>query len=150
MKHYIIVLLVTFSQFTLAQSMPDTIQAEQQIIATANAFSKAYINADYNALANIYTEDAKIFPNNANIINGPDAIKERWVIKNGSKILHHKIMAEEITVLGDTAYDYGYFEGITKNADGTEVNWRGKYVAVWKKIGDEWKMYLDIWNRIAE
>ena len=112
------------------------------------AFSQAYINADYDAIADAYTQDGKILPNNTRIIEGREAIKKRWTITNGSKILHHKIKPEEIKFMGDYAYDYGYYEGRTQLADGNISTWKGKYVIVWKKVEDAWKMYLDIWNRV--
>ena len=59
------------------------------------------------------------------------------------------IMPEEIVIMGNEAYDYGYYEGQTKNADDSTTSWRGQYVIIWKKEEGDWKMYLDIWNRIA-
>jgi ketosteroid isomerase-like protein len=41
-------------------------------------------------------------------------------------------------------------KGKTQQADGSEVSWRGKYVIVWHKRQGEWKIYLDIWNRVKE
>ena len=121
---------------------------EAKIMAATKVFSKAYMEGDFETIANSYTEDAKIFPNNADIIAGREAIKKRWMLGSGTKILHHEINPEEITFLGDHAYDYGYFQGKSENKDGSVSNWRGKYVVVWKKEDGNWKMYLDIWNRI--
>ena len=66
----------------------------------------------------------------------------------GVKTSNHKITPIEITVVGDTAYDYGYYEGTTLKATAEKSSWKGKYVIVWKRVGTEWKMYLDIWNSI--
>ncbi|WP_083157930.1 YybH family protein [Allomuricauda sp. CP2A] len=123
---------------------------KDKIIAATKAFSKAYMANDFETIANSYTADAKIFPNNADIIAGREAIKQRWMLGAGTKILHHEIIPLEITFLGDYAHDYGYFEGKSENKDGSIANWRGKYVVVWKKEDDNWKMYLDIWNRIRD
>ncbi len=123
---------------------------KEKIIAATKAFSKAYMNGDFETIANSYTTDAKIFPNNADIISGREAVKQQWMLGAGTKILHHEITPLEITLLGDYAHDYGYFEGKSENKDGSIANWRGKYVVVWKKEDDKWKMYLDIWNRIRD
>jgi len=123
---------------------------EDQIKAVAQSFSTSYLKQDYEALARIYTKDAKIFPNNTSIIEGYEAIKKRWSGSSGYTPLEHQIIPEEIVVLGDTAHDYGYFQGKNKNDDGTEVSYKGKYVVVWRKTNGTWKMYLDIWNRIKE
>jgi ketosteroid isomerase-like protein len=123
---------------------------KEKILANTKKFSQAYMNEDYDAIANAYTLDGKIFPNNTKIIEGREAIKKRWIITNGAKILHHQLDPEEIKFLGDYAYDYGYYNGKTQNKDKTISEWKGKYVVIWKKVGEDWKMYLDIWNRVNE
>ncbi len=127
----------------------DTAEKEK-LMKGVRAFSKAYMDGDYDAIADAYTTDGKIFPNNAPIIEGREAIKKRWIIPEGSKILHHEINPDEIRFLGNYAYDYGTYNGKTLTKDGKEISWKGKYVVVWQKVGEDWKMYLDIWNRIAD
>ncbi|MBO6606110.1 nuclear transport factor 2 family protein [Psychroserpens sp.] len=118
------------------------------ILSNIKDFSNSVMNSDYQAIGKAYTEDAKIFPNNRDIIAGQDAIIKYWTLPEGLKTKYHKITPEEIKIIGNEAYDYGYYEGTTLRADGTESNWKGKYVIVWKKLNDEWKIYLDIWNSI--
>ncbi|MEO1437444.1 MAG: DUF4440 domain-containing protein, partial [Bacteroidota bacterium] len=92
----------------------------------------------------------KIFPNNRLILQGPAELRQYWTQPEDIQTIHHKVTAEEIRIIGKTAYDYGYYEGSTKRKDGSVVNWQGKYVIVWKKVGKSWKMYLDIWNSAPE
>ncbi len=148
--------LVIISLFILAASISSS-QAQSfqgpradidQILEKANAFSQAFIRGDHDAMTALYTVDAKIFPGKADIIEGHEAIRERWKLPKGQKILFHKITPREINILDDHAYDYGYYVGQTQLEDGKQVSWKGKYVIVWKKIEGEWKMYLDIWNRV--
>ncbi len=77
-------------------------------------------------------------------------IKNRFKIREGSRLLHHQIKPEEINFIGNYAYNYGYYEGKTEHADGEIASFKGKYVVVWKKEEDNWKMYLDIWNRVKD
>ncbi|MCB0375165.1 MAG: DUF4440 domain-containing protein [Sinomicrobium sp.] len=119
-----------------------------KIMENSRKFSEAYISADYDAMANAYTADAKIFPGNAGIITGREAIKNRWTLPEGVTVLQHRTRSVELKFIGDYAYDYGYYEGKTKRADKTETAWKGKYVIVWRKEGNDWKMYLDIWNNM--
>ncbi|GGD53524.1 YybH family protein [Muriicola marianensis] len=121
-----------------------------QILENITDFSTAVMQSDYEAIAMAYTEDAKIFPNNRDILQGRDAILAYWTLPDGVQTPYHKITPVEIEILGDEAYDFGYYEGRTRRADGSEVGWKGKYVIVWKKIEQEWKIYLDIWNRIQD
>lgn len=118
------------------------------ILKNIASFSNSYIEADYEKLASFYTEDGKIFPNKTDIISGRDAIQKRWTLPEGITILNHKVTPVEITILNDTAYDYGYYEGKNKNHKNEEFTFKGKYVIVWKKIDHDWKIYLDIWNSL--
>ncbi|MFS4469697.1 YybH family protein [Maribacter sp. 2210JD10-5] len=118
-----------------------------QIIENTKHFSEYVMASDYEMIAASYTEDAKIFPNNTKILEGEDIIKY-WTLPEGVNTAYHKISQSEITVVENTAYDYGYYEGKTKHKDGRTSSWKGKYVIVWKKVNDQWKMYLDIWNGV--
>lgn len=120
------------------------------IFSNIKLFSQAIMNSDYEGIGKAYTTNAKIFPNNRKITEGREDIIKYWTPTNGSKIVFHKVTPEEIKVIGDEAYDYGYYNGITKSANGQMTSWKGKYVIIWKKIGDKWLIYLDIWNRVPE
>lgn len=113
-------------------------------------FSQSYINADYDKLANTYTLDAKIFPDKTAIIAGREAIKKRWILPEGVSVIRHVATPDEIKILGDHAYDYGYYEVETKRADGSSVTGKGKYVILWRKENNTWKIHLDIWNSVQK
>lgn len=124
-----------------------------RIHTNIDAFSAALISGDYDQVVAAYTEDARIFPNNTAILEGEAWIRNYWTPPPGrtSRTVHHRIIPEEIKVIGKEAYDWGYYEGRTLMEDGREVPWRGKYVIIWKKTeDDQWKMYLDIWNRVGD
>lgn len=132
------------------KASPGAGAARSAIIATANAFSAAYMDADYPGMMQAYHPEARIMPPGAAIIGGSEAIRERWVLPEGVRVTLHQSTPEHIQVLGDTAYDYGYYNGSTRRADGSEVDWKGKYLIVWKLHEGQWKMLLDIWNRVND
>lgn len=115
-----------------------------------SAFSKAYMDGDIDELVSMYTDDGKIFPNNLKIMVGKTDLKSYWTIPKDVKISHHKVTPTEIKIENDIAYDYGYYEGKTLTKNKKEVSWQGKYIIVWKKIDDQWKIYLDIWNNVSD
>lgn len=121
-----------------------------KILENIIKFSEYVVNSNYEKIGESYTEDGKIFPNNKGIIEGRELIMNYWTLPEGVKIIAHKITPSEIKIIGKEAYDYGYYEGSTRRANGEEISWKGKYVIVWKRIGKEWKMYLDIWNNIND
>ena len=125
-------------------------KAEDLILEKIKAFSGYVVAGDAEALGRAYTQDASIFPGGSDILKGRAAIEKYWTPREDRKIVYHKVSPEEIRILHDEAYDYGYYEGRTQKADGTEVSWKGKYVIIWKLEEGEWKIFLDIWNRVTE
>lgn len=148
MKSLLTLLLITFSIAINAQHYIGNKADIDQILKNAKAFSGYIMASEYDKIADSYTTDGKIFPNNLEILEGREAIRKYWVLPEGVFTSFHQVTPHEIRVLGDFAHDYGVYEGKTKRADGTESSWKGKYVIVWKKEQGVWKMYLDIWNRI--
>lgn len=118
------------------------------ILKTSQAFSEAYMSEDFDRLTKFYTQEAKIMPPKAPIIEGHTDIKKRWTLPPCADIVLHEATPEEIRIIDQFAYDYGTYRGTTKNCKGIEVFWSGKYVIVWQKTGEVWKIYLDIWNSI--
>ncbi|PWL38083.1 hypothetical protein DKG77_07265 [Flagellimonas aquimarina] len=123
---------------------------KSKIVAASRAFSTAYMNQDFDVMANSYTQDAKLIPLGIPIIEGREAIKARWEMGKETKILSHGMDASEINIIGDYAYDYGYYHGTSKKGEEPVSSWKGKYVVIWKKEGGDWKMYIDIWNRLKD
>jgi len=121
-----------------------------KILTNTKDFSNFVMNSDYESIGRAYTTDAKIFPNNKEIIKGREAIIKYWTLPEGVQTKYHRVNPEEIKILGNEAYDYGYYEGTTLRSNGTESKWEGKYVIIWRKIDQQWKIYLDIWNRIND
>jgi ketosteroid isomerase-like protein len=109
-------------------------------------FSQLYMKGDHEAMARIYTEDGVIFPPGRPMIRGRTAIAEYWKLAPGVTVVDHQTVADSIILRGDIAYDYGTFRA--RNArDGQAGNpGFGKYVIVWRRVGQQWLMHLDIWN----
>ncbi|MGB0864534.1 MAG: YybH family protein [Saprospiraceae bacterium] len=153
MKH-ISILLIAFLTWNCStpQEKKVDIEAEKaMILENVKAFSENVMAGDAQAVAAAYTTDGKLFPNGLDILEGTETITKYWMPNKDYQITHHLITPSEIKILGDEAYDYGYYEGETlKLEDNTKSTWRGKYVIVWKKIDGDWKIYLDIWNKRAE
>jgi ketosteroid isomerase-like protein len=97
-------------------------------------------------MAELYTSDAVIFPEESAPITGHAAIRRYWTPGPGRRITRHVITPTQITVDGRHAYDHGTFE-IAGERNGTPWGpFRGKYVVVWRREGSSWRMQLDIWN----
>lgn len=148
MKNLLVPILILFALKATCQTYIGKQKDIQQILENTIRFSEAVMSSDYEAIANSYTDDAKIFPNRTKILSGRDSILAYWTLPEGTQTTFHKITQSEIKINGNEAYDYGYYEGKTKHTDGEMSSWKGKYVIVWRKKGKKWKMYLDIWNSV--
>lgn len=145
-KLFPIILSLFFTSFLFGQK---NMEAEKIIRQNAAAFSQYLMDGNIDAVVAAYTDDAKIFPAGKDILHGSEAIQKYWTppADSKSKLIYHKVTTEEIKIMGNEAYDWGYYEGKTIKSDGTQSEWKGKYVIVWKEVSPgEWKMYLDIWN----
>lgn len=160
---FLCLFLFTFCQNSTAPTVTASVEkvatttdlTQKKTIIRKNiaAFSQALMNEDYDFVVNAYTEDAKIFPNGMKILAGHEAIRQYWTPPAGSKrkMAYHKVTPDEIKIIGNEAYDYGYYEGISIGDDEKEYPFKGKYVITWKEVEpDVWKMYLDIWNSVRE
>lgn len=102
---------------------------------------------DAAAIAELYAEDGAIMPPNAPIGKGRAAIEKTWASLLGTPGFDLAINPEQIIVSssGDMALDRGTYQ-LTVAPSGKVQNDTGKYVVVWRKIGNEWKAAADIFN----
>lgn len=117
------------------------------ILSNIDTFSKACVNENHDELTSLYSIDGKIFPAGEDIIIGKEAIKKRWKLPRGMRLIKHKVTPKEIKIIENYAYDYGNYQMIVINKKGKEIMSKGNYIIIWKKENNNWKIYLDIWNK---
>jgi ketosteroid isomerase-like protein len=108
------------------------------------AFTDAFNNGDFASAAALYTEDAYVLAPGAEILKGRGSIQSFWA-KAGESLGDVNLTTLAVTPLGPSvAREIGTFSGKTKGSEPQDVS--GKYVVIWQKVGDDWKMSTDIWN----
>ena len=116
------------------------------ILDAARRFSAAYTRGDAAAMTALYTPDAVIFPERSDAITGREAIKRYWTLGQGRRITRHRLTPTQVVVDGKRAYDHGTYE-IAGERDGKAWGpFQGKYLVVWRREPDGWRMQLDMWN----
>ena len=117
--------------------------AKSEIQEKTKQFTKAHITKDTAYLNNIFTEDAKVFPPNSEVVVGKKAISKLnfdWVNYGIDEF------KEESTSLYGNK-DFVIDEGTFYLRYGSENTIdKGKYINIWKNINGEWKIYSNIWN----
>lgn len=130
-------------------SMLSSVQAQKskdvtkEIQARNDSFMKAIQSGDLDAIAAFYTEDAKLFPPNSEIIQGRENIRGMWTeftAQGMPSLIFTTTMAEAI---GQTAIEEGAYQ--VKTPDGQVVD-KGKFIVIWKKVDGEWLLHQDIFN----
>lgn len=134
----ILLLVLTFPG---CKPVPTDVKSE---IEKANAgFVAAYNNGDAKALATNYTENAKLYPSNSDVIEGTQAIEGFWnaVMKMGIKRAQMETVSAES--FGIIAVEEGRYKLFV---EGDMVVDQGKYIVTWQKVDGQWKITRDIWN----
>jgi len=110
--------------------------------AAAKEFMDAINAKDSARVGMLYAKDAIAFPPNAEMANGREAIQALWkgFIDGGMKAQIETVEMEMEGKLGSEVGKYTITDATGKTVD------QGKYVVVWKKGSEGWKLYRDIWN----
>lgn len=115
--------------------------SSQAIGAVNDRVVAAFGRQDAAAVVACYTADGKLMAPFAPSHVGRDAIERAvgQVFAGGVAALTLDTVTLEI--LEDTAWEEGAFT--VADAAGTQLD-RGKYIVIWKKVGDDWLMARDI------
>jgi ketosteroid isomerase-like protein len=118
------------------------------IVAERNAAFMAGVAAgDSAALAANYAEDAVLMPPGNAAVEGREAIGQFWQGGISAGMARIELAeGEVIATSADTILERSTARIF--NAAGDVID-QGKYVVVWRKVGDQWLMVWDIWNSDA-
>lgn len=124
------------------------VQAVQSRIEETNArFGAAASRGDMAAVAELYTDDAVLLPPNAEMVRGKQAIKSFFDgLVQAMGMPQLSLQTKEVEEIGDTACEIGQYTLKFQPSGGEPVTDVGKYVVIWKRDGDAWKLAVDIWN----
>jgi len=113
-----------------------------EISETGRRFLRLFAQNDAAGIAACYTEDAQMLPANMQPIRGRAAIESVFKFTGGQG---HTLefVTRELDLLGTTAIEIGDY--VRRGRDGSIAD-RGKYIVVWKRVADEWKIHRDMFN----
>ena len=133
-------LVIAFVAVTSAPAL-----AQKSEIEAANArWIELFNKGDFAGIGSLYTDDATAFPPGSAMVHGNAAIGAMW--KGVSAELGDpKLTTLDVKPLGPSAArEIGTFSLKTRGANPKDVT--GKYLVVWEKVGNDWKLAADIWN----
>ena len=129
--------------FVIALIAPASAQ-KAEIEAVNAKWIEFFNKGDFAGIASLYTTDATAFPPGSAMVHGRAAIGAMWK-SMAEKVGDPKLTTLDVKPLGPSAArEIGTFVLKTKGPSPQEVT--GKYVVVWEKVGNDWKLATDIWN----
>ena len=119
--------------------------AQKAEIEAVNAKWTEFFNkGDFAGIASLYTTDATVFPPGSAMVQGGAAIGAMWK-SMAEQVSDPKLTTLDVKPLGPSAArEIGTVSLKTKGPTPQEVT--AKYLVVWEKVGNDWKLAADIWN----
>lgn len=121
------------------------VEGVQSEIEATNARFESYVSGQqWDSLAALYTDDAIMMPQGAPMQRGPNAIREGFAqMGQQGGVSNIQLETVEVEASGDLAYEIGQYT--LEGQGGTQID-RGKYLVVWRRDGDTWRLHRDIFN----
>lgn len=116
---------------------------ESEITATNARFESFVVAQQWDSVAALYTDDAIMLPQGSTMQRGRNAIRDGFVQMGPMGVSDIQLETVEVEVSGDLAYEIGQYTLLGEG--GAQLD-RGKYLVVWKRDGDQWKLHRDIFN----
>lgn len=116
------------------------------IEAANKKWEAAVSRSDGQGVAALYTAHGQLLPAQSDFVSGAQAIGQFWQTVFDSGIKEASLTTVEVEGYGNTAHEVGKYE--LRGADGKALD-HGKYVVIWKREGDAWKLHRDIWTTSA-
>jgi ketosteroid isomerase-like protein len=120
----------------------ESVDYKAVINETNKQFTSAALKGDSAAFVSLYHPDAQIFPPNGEMVI-PRQMGSMMAGFQKMGVTSFDLQTKEIFEGDD---DVVTEVGTYTMSDGKKFNDKGKYIVVWKKDGDKWKLYRDIWN----
>jgi uncharacterized protein (TIGR02246 family) len=104
-------------------------------------------SGDADRTADLYTRDGQLLPPGSDLVTGREAVADFWrgVVDSGVETID--IEPLDVDVHGDAAVRVGL--ATLSDATGGTVD-ELKFIEVWKRDGEEWRIHRDIWNSNVE
>jgi uncharacterized protein (TIGR02246 family) len=129
--------------FAVGTTLASQTDLRKAIEAQNKRFGAAVEKGDVAALGALYTDDAQALPPNSDVVEGRAAIQEMWKGVLASGVGGASLETTDVETEGSLAYETGRYQ--MRSKDGKVLD-RGKYVVVWKRSGNDWRIHRDIWN----
>jgi uncharacterized protein (TIGR02246 family) len=129
--------------------LDNDLQAIEQLHQQDMAAAKM---GDFETLRSLMTDDAVVMPPGSHWLRGKaerDAsFQNMQVAMSQVDVLEYRLDFEEVTILGDYAFEWGTIRGATRPKNGGDVETSSYKVMriLQRQVDGEWKVHRTIWN----
>lgn len=116
---------------------------ESSIEAINDKFAEAFRSGSADNLSAYYMVDAQLMPPGMAPISGRDQILAYWQGAMSAGIGNVRLQTSAVSGSGNEVIEYGNYT-IFAGEDFTVD--KGKYIVIWKRDGNQLKIFRDIWN----
>ncbi len=115
----------------------------KSIEAVNRKFMDAFARRDAAAVPSLYTAEAALLPAGEDFIRGRETIASYW--SGAMKLGLDRVTLETMEITGDgsNAQEVGTYDF---RSDRGALADRGKYIVLWRREGDQWRIHRDIWT----
>lgn len=118
--------------------------ATRRAIDDANRrWMEAFNRGDFAAVGALYTADARVMAPGAETATGPAGAQAVFDGASKAGVKSAKLETVELYAGGQTTTELGRYTMM--GADGQVLD-TGRFIVVWKREGNAWKIHRDMWN----
>ena len=145
LKIIYLTILPTLTYFSAsAQTNANLAEAKKAIAASNAVYFEGFARGNPSLFANRYAPDCWIMPANEPSLCGPDAAPSFFRTAYNRGVRNGKLITIDVYgVSKDVVAEVGFYRLI--NADKKQFD-EGKYLVLWKKAANSWKMFRACFN----
>ena len=117
--------------------------ATEGINETNKLFMDAFADGDAEKVAGFYTANCRFLPDNSHPVDGRANVQELLQSMMDGGVSSIEPITCEVEDCGDTAVEVGR---VVMRGDDDEIVDDGKFIVIWKKENDGWRLHRDIVN----
>ena len=122
---------------------------ESQIRDLTQDFATSFNTANYDQAASLFAVDGVLMAPHYEGAYGQKSVERLLRQLGEAGYSNMRMETTRVEHSGDMAMEIGRFSVVIRNADGTVLTERGKYVKVWRRLG-VWLLMADCWSRTPE
>ena len=138
-----LIVLLLFSCLVLAAAVPGQGKRDLTLDKLATEFAAAYTARDAVRVASFYAERAVVMPPDARMVQGRDNIEAYYRRGFAQSAGTLRLQPLESVVAGASGYEAGTSSLLAVRGGAESA---GKYVVIYERVRNEWKIVYDIFN----